>query len=118
ALSGQARWAPDGAVLRSRDGQAPTSTLRAAARFAFGHHPRRAPPALPAASQDRRRGLRIRGPAPLAPPAPWFRASHHLHPPRRAEWHDRRDWRMDAARGLPRGRLVERADADRYQPVA
>jgi diguanylate cyclase (GGDEF)-like protein len=27
-------------------------------------------------------------------------------------------WRMDAARGLPRGRFVDRADADRHQPVA
>ncbi len=66
ALPGQGRRAPDGAVLRSRDGPAPARALRAAARSALGHRPRRARLVLPAASQDRRRGVRLRGAAALA----------------------------------------------------
>ena len=85
-------------VLRPRDGPPPQRALRAAARSALGDRARRACAALSAAGHDRRRCIRLRSPGALAASQTWLGAAKHLHPPRRTEWPDRRDRRMDAAR--------------------
>ena len=75
------------ALLRSRHRPPPARALRAADRSALGDQPQRAAPALPAAGEDRRRGVRLRGAVPLA--ASNARASaagrvHHRWPSRTA----------------------------------
>ena len=75
-------------------------------------------PALPAAGAHRRRDHRLRGAGALAASAPRHDPARHLHPARRGERADRRDGRMDPARGLPRGGVLAEAAADRDQSVA
>jgi EAL domain len=53
--------------------------------------------ALPAASQDRWRGVRLRGLAQLASSKTRARVARDVHSTCRAERHDRRDRRMDVA---------------------
>ena len=107
ALPRQGRRPPHRPLLRSRHGPPPARALRAAASTCARRSTRNElRPALPAAGEDRWRGLRLRGARPLAASETRPRPAGRLHPARRAERHDRRDRRMGAARGLPRGGVV------------
>ena len=75
-------------------------------------------PALPAAGEDRRRGLRLRGAGALAASDARAGTADRLHHARRAERHDRRDRRLGAEGGVPRGGVLAAAAAGRRQPVA
>ena len=67
-----------------------------------------------AGSQDHR----LRGAGAVDASGARLRSAERLHPARRRERPDRRDGRMDPARGVPRGGVVADAAADRGQPVA
>ena len=100
AVPRQGRRTAHGAVLRAGDGPSPAGTLRAATRYALGHRSWRTSTALSAASQDRRKGVRLRSLAALEPSAARPRIAGYLHSACRAERHDRGDRRMDAASSL------------------
>ena len=101
ALSRQGRRARHVPLLRSRHGPAAARAARAAAGTAIGDRARRVGPALPAAGAHRRRDHRLRGAGPLAASAARPDPARHLHPARRGKRPDRRDGRMDPARGVP-----------------
>ena len=64
------------------------------------------------------RGHRLRGAGALAASAARLRLARRFHSARGRKRPDRRNGRMDPARGLPRGGLMAGAAADRGQPVA
>ena len=79
---------------------------------------RRTVAVLPAAGADRPRHRRLRGAGALDPSGARLCLARRVHSAGRGKRPDRRDGRMDPARGVPRGGVVEEAAADRGQPVA
>ena len=116
ALSRQGR-----AAARPCVSSIPTSTAACASAsrcrsICARRSPQRAALALPAAGEDRRRGVRLRGAVPLAASDARAGAAGRIHHAGRAERHDRRDRRLGAEGGLPRGRVVAAAAAGLGQP--
>ena len=64
------------------------------------------------------RCYRLRGAGALESPDARLCSAGRFHSAGRGKRPDRRDGRMDSARGMPRGRVMAEAAADRGQPVA
>ena len=119
ALSGQGRRPPYGALFRSRDGPAACASATRCSTICARPSP------TASSSSHYQPQAKIDGEVfGFEALLRWQHPKHglvppeHLHPARRAERHDRRDRRMDAAPGLPRGRVLDFAVADRRQSFA
>ena len=76
------------------------------------------PQAMSRAHRRQQRNHRLRGAGAVASSGARLRSAERFHSAGGRERPDRRDGRMDPARGLPRGRVLADAAADRGQSVA
>ena len=119
ALSREGRRARNDPLLRGAHGRAPARAARAAARVARARSSRTSS-TLHYQPQARIGGETIGFEALVRwhHPIRGVDLAGHVHPARRGKRPDRRDGRMDSARGLPRSGVLAEAAAGRRQPVA